>query len=54
MLGGKGFVGLGEALSLFRARRLRRRYRVLDGGQAGERPAGSKSGSNKKKDKYWN
>jgi len=47
LLGGTGLVGLGDALSLFRARRLRRRYRVLDGGQAGSKP-------NKKKDKYWN
>jgi membrane associated rhomboid family serine protease len=54
VLGGKGFIGIGDALSLFRARRLRRRYRVLDGGVAGERPPGGKAAMNKKKDKYWN
>jgi membrane associated rhomboid family serine protease len=44
-----GFVlaggGLGELLSLLRAKRLRRRYRVLDGGQA---PVA------RKKNRYWN
>ena len=54
MLGGTGFIGIGDALSLFRARRLRRRYRVLDGGQAGERPPSTKATVKKKKDKYWN
>ena len=58
VMGGTGFIGIGDALALFRARRLRRRYRVLDGGQAGERPLGGKSTSgkptSKKKDKYWN
>jgi len=50
VLGGRGRgITLREALALFRARRLRRRYRVLDGGQTGERPAAPK-----KKDKYWN
>jgi membrane associated rhomboid family serine protease len=59
VMGGSGFIGIGDALALFRARRLRRRYRVLDGGQTGERPGASKPGAgkpagNKKKDKYWN
>jgi membrane associated rhomboid family serine protease len=70
VLGGRsGGLSLRDALALFRARRLRRRYRVLDGGQAGARSGVSNSGviksgigksgagksaSSKKKDKYWN
>ena len=48
-----GFVlaggGLGNLAGLWRARRLRRRYRVLDGGQAK-----SAKGSGKPRDQYWN
>jgi membrane associated rhomboid family serine protease len=48
-----GFVlaggGLGDLAGLWRARRLRRRYRVLDGGQS----KGAK-GSAKPRDQYWN
>lgn len=46
-----GFVlaggGLGDLAGLWRARRLRRRYRVLDGGQA-------KGAKGKPRDQYWN
>jgi len=49
-LGGQGGIGLRDSLALFRAKRLRRRYRVLDGGQTGERPAAGQ----KKKDQFWN
>ena len=48
LLGGQGGLSLRDSLALMRAKRLRRRYRVLDGGQTGERPAA------KKKDRYWN
>ena len=41
--------GLGDFIGLWRARRLRRRYRVLDGGQ----PKGAKGGG-KPRDQYWN
>ena len=46
-----GFVlaggGFGNLVGLWRARRLRRRYRVLDGGQP-------KKGGGKPRDQYWN
>jgi membrane associated rhomboid family serine protease len=49
-----GFVlagrGLGDFIGLWRARRLRRRYRVLDGGQ----PKGKRASSAKPRDQYWN
>jgi membrane associated rhomboid family serine protease len=53
-----GGLGLGDAFALFRARRLRRRYRVLDGGQPGK-PSGGKvavgnKATGKRKDRYWN
>jgi membrane associated rhomboid family serine protease len=41
--------GFGDLLALFRGRRLRRRYQVLDGGQS---KAGSKTGT--KKGRTWN
>ncbi len=48
-----GFVlaggGLGDLAGLWRARRLRRRYRVLDGGQSKSAKAGGKP-----RDQYWN
>jgi membrane associated rhomboid family serine protease len=50
--------GLGDLVGLFRARRLRRRYRVLDGGQPkGKGKAGGKAGEKsggKPRDEYWN
>ena len=70
--GGVGFVlaggGLGELLAGFRARRLRRRYQVLDGGQPSVRVPGKMHGTTsgttsgkasgktpgKKKGQYWN
>jgi membrane associated rhomboid family serine protease len=51
--------GLGDMMGLWRARRLRRRYRVLDGGQPNKGggksggKAGGKSGG-KPGDQYWN
>ncbi len=47
LAGGKGF---GDIVSLWRARRLRRRYRVLDGGQS----KGKSGSSAKPRDQYWN
>ena len=51
--------GFGDLVASFRARRLRRRYRVLDGGQPSANPGGKSGGrpggsSTKKKAQYWN
>jgi membrane associated rhomboid family serine protease len=55
LLAGGGF---GDLIGLLRAKRLRRRYRVLDGGQlkggAGGKGTMGKGTSGKRRDQYWN